>query len=194
MEPGGESHKARCENLRGKQLSRSTKYVGRIKNPVRSNGNSYEIRWSRYCAHRCKTRTHNCGDWGLGGRARVTRNDSWRADVRVTWSSWADGGKAVSSQTGWQHQFFWSDLFSPEETTKKFCLLVVCLLFYMVGAEIKLLRIKPHLRLADNTSFYQMTQITQTIIFWALYVCYCNVLKAVGSTHWVQFEPRPSLD
>ena len=90
QEPGGESHKARCENLRGKQLSRSTKYIGRIKNPGGSNGNSYEIRWSRYCAHRCKTGTHNCGGgcWG----ARVTRNDSWRADVRVTWSSWAELG------------------------------------------------------------------------------------------------------
>ena len=79
MEPGGESHKARCENLRGKQLSRSTKYVGRIKNPGGSNGNSYEIRWSRYCAHRCKTRTHNCrvGSWGGGqGWQEMTAGES----------------------------------------------------------------------------------------------------------------------
>ena len=140
-------------------------------------------------------RGHIIVELGVGGEGKGDK--MWQLESRCTSHlvqlSWA-GGKAVSSQTGWQHQFFWSDLFSPEETSKKFCLLVVCLLFYMVGAEIKLFRIKPHLRLADNTSFYQMTQITQTIIFWALYVCYCNVLKAVGSTHWVQFEPRPSLD
>ena len=89
-----ESHKARCENLRGKQLSRSTKYVGRIKNPVRSNGNSYEIRWSRYCAHRCKTGAHNCrvGSWGGGqGWQEMTAGEPMYKSLGPAELSWGQG-------------------------------------------------------------------------------------------------------
>ena len=123
---------------RRKPQSKMWKSPGKTAEPVhkvrwedKEPRNSSEIRWSRYCAHRCKTRTHNCrvGSWGWGqGWQEMTAGEPMYESLGPAELSWGQG-RFVSDRLATPIFLKWP--LSPEVISKKTCLLLVCLLFYM---------------------------------------------------------------